>query len=331
MISGVFRVCSLPPMRWLAEQIPLDILGPAFNTARKRWKALSKPTKRAGLGKTDFVTEPAERIGVDLPFTPVPDEAPLPDKIAAEVRHWLRRDWTLQDVGRHWDATEHYDDINAETHSYFRRFTDGLRIAGDYLKDDAKVLDITCRTGNGTLYFWEHGKVGESVCVDPSPRMREALKQHVAASDFPPDKYRWVQMTEERLPLPNETFETVLCFETLEHLADPETFVGELARVTKPGGVAVITTPNLLWEPVHALAAVTGLHHSEGPHRFLRRRDLRRMVLNSGFDLLEEETTVLIPSGPQWLVEVGNWIERHTRKTLMPHLGLRRILVCRRR
>ena len=331
VISGVFRVCGLPPVRWLAEQIPLGVLGPAFNTARKTWKGLSKPTKRAGLGATQFIAGPQRRAGFDVPFTPVPEDAPLPDKVAAELRHWLRRDWSLADVGRHWDSTEHYDEINEETDSYFRRFTDGLRIAGPHLKDNAYTLDVTCRTGNGTLYFWQHGKVRQAVCVDPSPRMRAALQTHFAEADYPPEQYQWVQMTEERLPLPSETFETVLCFETLEHLADPQTFVDELARVTQTGGTALISTPNWWWEPVHALAAVTGFHHSEGPHRFLGRRALHQMVFQAGFDVLEEETTVLVPGGPGWLLALGRWIERRTRHTLMPRLGLRRILVCRKR
>jgi hypothetical protein len=81
---------------------------------------------------------------------------------------------------------------------------------------------------------------------------------------------------------------------------------------------------------VHALAAITGLHHSEGPHRFLRYGRLRRMVQQAGFVVEEDETTVLVPGGPDFLVSLGERIEKRTRRTLMPWLGLRRVLVCRR-
>jgi SAM-dependent methyltransferase len=50
----------------------------------------------------------------------------------------------------------------------------------------------------------------------------------------------------EPLPHPDETFEGVLCCELLEHLtADPVAMLGEIHRVSKPGGWLVLTTPNV--------------------------------------------------------------------------------------
>jgi len=106
--------------------------------------------------------------------------------------------------------------------------------------------------------------------------------------------------------------------------------VRELGRVTRPNGILILTTPNLLWEPVHALAAITGIHHSEGPHRFLPYGRLIRMVQDAGFIIEENETTVLVPGGPEWLVSLGERIEERTRHSLMPLLGLRRVLICRK-
>ena len=229
-------------------------------------------------------------------------------------------------MGAHWDATEDYDDINAETYSYFRRFVDGLRLSD--LPDNARVLDICARTGNGTLYFHQHGKVGSAVCADVSAKMGDICRQRLHEGGF--HDFAWLQLFDYPLPLPNDEFDAVLCFETVEHFPRPERLVTELARVTKPGGALILTTPNLLWEPVHALAAVTGLHHSEGPHRFLPYRRLRRMVEDAGFVIVEDETTVLVPGGPDILVSLGERIEERTRRTLMPLLGLRRVLVCRK-
>jgi hypothetical protein len=82
---------------------------------------------------------------------------------------------------------------------------------------------------------------------------------------------------------------------------------------------------------VHALAAITGAHHSEGPHRFVRYRRLVDMVERAGFEIVEAETTVLVPGGPEWLIRFGDWLETRTRHTLMPWLGLRRVLICRKK
>lgn len=48
------------------------------------------------------------------------------------------------------------------------------------------------------------------------------------------------------LPLPDSSADTVASIETIEHLENPRAFVRELARVVKPGGWIIITTPNQL-------------------------------------------------------------------------------------
>ncbi len=40
--------------RWIIEHLPISIIGPAFNTLRKGWKYISKPTKRKGLRNQEF-------------------------------------------------------------------------------------------------------------------------------------------------------------------------------------------------------------------------------------------------------------------------------------
>ncbi|HEY6554542.1 MAG TPA: methyltransferase domain-containing protein [Vicinamibacteria bacterium] len=48
-----------------------------------------------------------------------------------------------------------------------------------------------------------------------------------------------------RLPFPDASFDAVAVVDMLEHVVDEETFVAELARVTKPGGRLVVNTPHL--------------------------------------------------------------------------------------
>lgn len=48
-----------------------------------------------------------------------------------------------------------------------------------------------------------------------------------------------------KLPLPDSRFDTILCWETMEHFNfNPVPFVRELHRVLKPGGQVCITVPN---------------------------------------------------------------------------------------
>lgn len=56
-----------------------------------------------------------------------------------------------------------------------------------------------------------------------------------------------VYSTNTALPFADESFETVLCTEVLEHSPEPGRLMCELARVLKTGGRAVITAPFFYW------------------------------------------------------------------------------------
>jgi SAM-dependent methyltransferase len=48
------------------------------------------------------------------------------------------------------------------------------------------------------------------------------------------------------LPFGRDSFDTVVCFEVLEHVKDGAALARELARVVKPGGTVILTVP-FLW------------------------------------------------------------------------------------
>jgi ubiquinone/menaquinone biosynthesis C-methylase UbiE len=244
-----------------------------------------------------------------------------------EIRHWTRSDWSLADVAAHYDRlADDYDEINEATHAHFRRFTDALRLA--QLPDRARVLEIFSRTGEGTAYLYQQGKVGSAVCLDVSREMGEICEQRLRAVGL--EDFKWIQMQDYSLPFTDGEFDVVLFLETAEHVSQPAQLLVEIGQVTKPAGTMVLSTPNVLWEPIHALAAVTGLHHSEGPHRFIRYKRLLAMIEQAGFRVERAETNVLIPAGPEWVIRLGEWLEARLKRSLMPWIGLRRMLICRK-
>jgi SAM-dependent methyltransferase len=68
----------------------------------------------------------------------------------------------------------------------------------------------------------------------------------VTSADFNRDRadYVFVDMN-RRLPFDDATFDVITCLEGIEHVLEPFHLVGELARVCRPGGRVVISTPNI--------------------------------------------------------------------------------------
>ena len=51
------------------------------------------------------------------------------------------------------------------------------------------------------------------------------------------------------MPFADESFDTILCTEVMEHVMHPEKVVAEFARILKPGGRAIVTVP--FFYPIH--------------------------------------------------------------------------------
>jgi SAM-dependent methyltransferase len=344
-IDAIFLAGRIRLIHRVVEALPVKWTGRVFMWARDRWKKLTYRTKRQGMQGLRFQYALNGQLYCEdgLPVSNNTGDKPAHDhpgrtgehakglrlggmweRAKLEWHYMTQRTWTLQAVGEHWDATEEYDDVNAETFSYFLRFVDGL--AHCTIPPQSRVLDICCRTGNGTAYFYQHNKVRYAICADVSARFLQVAHEYLDGLNIP---HETLLFTDYKLDLPDDSVEAILCFETLEHIAEPQPFLNELARVLEPGGELLLTTPNILWEPVHWLAAIIGLHHSEGPHRFLSHRKLTRVVQQAGFIIEKDVGTVLIPDGPRWLTALGRRLEQRFPR-LAWHLGLRRILICRK-
>ena len=96
-------------------------------------------------------------------------------------------------------------------------------------------LDIGSGTGELLRAFGARYPLGSFAC-DYTDRLMETPGQDVAVVDL------------NRAPLPfvDNRFALVSCIETIEHLENFRGLVREIYRVLQPGGLAVISTPNIL-------------------------------------------------------------------------------------
>ncbi len=96
---------------------------------------------------------------------------------------------------------------------------------------DGDILDIPCGSGSFTRRLVEGGYAVTASDIAP----------HAAIPDVP---FKTADMNRP-LPFNDESFDAVVSIEGIEHIERPFDFVRECRRVLKPGGVLLLTTPNV--------------------------------------------------------------------------------------
>jgi SAM-dependent methyltransferase len=134
----------------------------------------------------------------------------------------------------------------------------------------------------------------------------------------PGQKVEVVDLNRQPLPFPDQRFELVTCSETIEHLENYWSLLREVFRVLRPGGIAVLTTPNILNLRSRLRFLSTGFYNLFGP-------------------VMPDETDVYSPRGhinpTGWFYlanalasvgfeDVGMSVDKYQRRSIVPFILL---------
>src|SRR6185369_9737646 len=106
-------------------------------------------------------------------------------------------------------------------------------IASDLVSGN--LLEVGCGEGRGIE--WLSPKVTKYSAIDKIVSVVERLKAKYPQGDF-------ISGNIPPLPYADNSFDCVVSFQVIEHIKDDHTFLGEISRVLKPNGLALISTPN---------------------------------------------------------------------------------------
>lgn len=95
-----------------------------------------------------------------------------------------------------------------------------------------RVLEIGMGTGRN-LPFYDRSRLTQLVGVDPALQMHRLAQHRSARAGI---AVELMGLSAERLPLPDDSFDTVVCTYTLCSIPDPLAALHEVRRVLKPGG-----------------------------------------------------------------------------------------------
>ncbi len=101
------------------------------------------------------------------------------------------------------------------------------------LAPGANVLDAPCG-GSAALTLALIEKGFHAIGADVDPEAATRLGNAFSKVDL-----------NVALPWPNQSFEAIFSTEGIEHLENHFSFLREMSRVLKPGGILVLTTPNI--------------------------------------------------------------------------------------
>jgi ArsR family transcriptional regulator len=103
-----------------------------------------------------------------------------------------------------------------------------------FLPPDWVVADLGCGTGNGAELIAPYVK--EVIAVDQSRPMLDAAKKRMVGVS----NVRFVDGPIEALPLEDASVDATMALMVLHHVVEPGEAMGEMRRVIRPGGTALI-------------------------------------------------------------------------------------------
>lgn len=160
-----------------------------------------------------------------------------------------------------------------------------------HLGAGSRLLEIGCGAGNLLLQATVSGSY--PVALDLSMQALTFVRSRLEEAQTGPDApagFTCTQAIGEFLPFGENHFDCVLLSEVVEHLESPQVSIREAARVLRPGGRLLITTPNyrsfwplMEWavDRLNMAPKMAGEQHISRFHP----ASLKRMVADSGLGL----------------------------------------------
>lgn len=104
------------------------------------------------------------------------------------------------------------------------------------------VLDYGCGPGNDLVGFAAHGQAARVIGVDVSESALALARQRLGLHDIDPSRVRLVKAndSEPHLPLDDASVDFISCQGVLHHTSHPRAILGELRRVLRKDGRAVV-------------------------------------------------------------------------------------------
>lgn len=165
-----------------------------------------------------------------------------------------------------------------------------------------RILDVGC--GDGSL-LQSFSETNECFGLDISmPQLEKAEKKNIRALR--------VDLETGEFPFPNDSFDLVICSETIEHLLDVDNLLSEAHRILKFEGSLILTFPNInqpvswLMQIIYDLPPMYSARYKSPHVRDYTARIVKNILVDFGFEVIRARGTYIYPNKgriSKWLAE----------------------------
>lgn len=183
--------------------------------------------------------------------------------------------------------------------------TDLIRLAA--LRPGERVLDVACGTGIIARRASEQvGATGTVAGLDVNPGMLAVARSVTAGMPI-----EWYEASAEAMPLPDGSFDVVLCQMGLQFMRDKQAVVREMRRVLAPGGRVVLNVPGPIPRLFSIMAEGLARHIGAEAEGFMKQvfslhdtAEIQKLFNGAGFhdiSIQSETKTLRLPAPEEFL------------------------------
>lgn len=187
----------------------------------------------------------------------------------------------------------------------------------------SSCLEVGC--GTGAISQALAPTVGSLTVTDISEKLAKQVGKRLGA--------RWSRQNACDLTIADDSFDIVVSSECIEHTPDPRQALAEMARVVRPGGTVIVTSPNKLWYPALWISTALRLRKFSGNEIWLFPRNASRVLKENGLGDIKLSGCHLFPWQIPAAKKVLPYFDRagNTLYPLMINYGIRAMKPLRNR
>ena len=169
-------------------------------------------------------------------------------------------------IAERFDAVSNWYDTERRLDIVFDEMLAGEDLSG------RSVLDVGC--GSGWFSQRAARRGGRVTSLDIGIRLLHETRRKCDTRPVAADACA--------LPFSSGAFDVVISSECIEHTLDPARALREIVRVTRPGGILVVTVPNQVWHFSATIAERFKLRPFEGYEHWMKWKEIRRVLGQAG-------------------------------------------------